>query len=135
MRGLKIILIILLLSETGFSVSGQGSEKKKHIKSIIVLEERGDMLIKKPITESETYYDQKGNILEEIVYKRGKTDKHFKYQYNEDGEKIREEDYDSSGRLREYSEYRYEDGLRVEKIVYDPNKKIILRKIYQYTVY
>jgi antitoxin component YwqK of YwqJK toxin-antitoxin module len=135
MKSVKIIIIIFLFFEIGISVSGQESEKKKHIKSLIVLEERGDMLIKKPLTESETYYDPKGNILEEITYKRGKVDKHFKYQYNEKGDKILEEDFDSSGSLREYSEYRYENGLRVEKIVSDPNKKIRLRKIYQYTVY
>jgi len=135
MKSLKILLIILLVAESCFSVYGQDSGKKKKIKSLIVLEERGDMLIKKPLKESETYYDQKGNILEVIEYKRGKVDTHFKYQYNEDGDKIREEDYDSTGRLQEYSEYKYEKGMRVEKIVYDPNKKIKLRKIYQYTVY
>lgn len=135
MKGVKILLIIVLLGECCFSVYGQDSEKKKRIKSLIVLEERGDMLIKKPLKESETYYDQKGNILEVIEYKKGKVDTHFKYQFNENGDKIREEDYDPTGRLREYSEYKYEKGLRVEKIVYDPNNKIKLRKIYQYTLY
>jgi hypothetical protein len=135
MRGVKILLIILLLAENCFSVYSQESEKKKRIQSLIVLEERGDMLIKKPLKESETYYDLKGNILEEIQYKKGKVNKHFKYGYNEDGDKILEEEYDTSGRLKEYSEYRYDKGLRVEKIVFDPNKKIKLRKIYQYTPY
>jgi hypothetical protein len=135
MRGVKILLIIILLTESCFSVYSQESEKKKRIQSLIVLEERGDILIKKPLKESETYYDQKGNILEEIQYKKGKVNKHFKYQYNEDGDKILEEEYDTSGRLKEYSEYRYDKGLRVEKIVFDPNKKVKLRKTYQYTPY
>jgi hypothetical protein len=135
MREVKILLIVILLSESCFSVYSQESDKKKQIKSLIVLEERGDMLIKKPLKESETYYDQKGNILEEIGYKSGKIDKHFKYQYNENGDKILEEDYDPTGQLKEYSEYRYEDGLRVEKIVYDPNKKVKLRKIYKYSLF
>ena len=135
MKSLKLLLIALLMFESCSLIYGQESEKKKRIKSLIVLEERGDMLIKKPVTESETYYDQKGNILELIEYKKGKVDKHFKYQYNDDGEKIREEDYDSTGKLQEYSEYRFENKLRVEKIVYDPNGRIRLRKIYQYTHY
>jgi antitoxin component YwqK of YwqJK toxin-antitoxin module len=135
MKLIKILLIISLLFEGCISVYGQEPSKKKQIKSLIVLEERGDMLIKKPLKESETYYDQKGNILEVIEYKNGKFVTHFKFMYNDNGDKIREEDYDSTGKLQEYSEYKYEKGLRVEKLVYDPNNKIKLRKIYQYTVY
>ena len=131
MKKWKIILILVLISGCCFSAY-QDAPK---IKSITVLEEKGDVLIKKQLKESETWFDEKGNFLESIEYKQGKVDKHFKYRYDKDGNKIREEDYDPSGKLKEYSEYKFESGLRVEKIVYDPDGKVILRKIYQYTTF
>lgn len=132
MKKWKIILILVLIAGCCFSANSQVAPK---IKSITVLEERGDVLIKKQLKESETWFDEKGNIIESIEYKQGKVDKHFKYLYDKDGNKIREEDYDPSGKLREYSEYKFENGLRVEKIVYDTDGKVILRKIYQYTTF
>jgi antitoxin component YwqK of YwqJK toxin-antitoxin module len=132
MKKWKIILILVLITGCCFSAYCQDAPK---IKSITVLEERGDVLIKKQLKESETWFDEKGNILESIEYKQGKVDKHFKYRYDKDGNKIREEDYEPSGKLKEYSEYKIESGLRVEKIVYDPDGKVILRKIYKYTTF
>ena len=93
------------------------------------------MLIKKQYKYSETYYDSHGNILESITYKQGKVDKHFKYQYDSDNNKTKEEEFDSSGRLIEFSEYKYENGLRSEKTVYDSNKKMKSKKTYLYTTY
>jgi hypothetical protein len=102
---------------------------------VVVSEEKYDMLIKKQFKESETYYDSHGNILETITYKEGKVVKHFKYQYDSDNNKIKEEEYDVSGRLKEISEYKYVNGLRSEKTVYDSNKKIKSKKTYVYTTY
>ncbi len=93
------------------------------------------MLVKKQYRESETYYDERGNELESITYKQGKVDKHFKYQYDSDNNKIKEEEFDPSGKLKESSEYKYVNGLRSEKTVYDSNKKLKSRKTYVYTSY
>ena len=134
---MKIVRTALLISLVlvGGTLSGfcQKSGSGDKIKSIIVLEEKHDMLVKKQFKESETYYDSHGNVLEEINYKNGKVNKHFKYQYDSDGNKIKEEEFDPSGRIIESSEYKIENGLRIEKIVYDGNKKIKSRKVYQYT--
>lgn len=111
--------------------SGSGDK----IKSLVVTEEKYDMLVKKQYKESETYYDVKGNVLESITYKQGKVDKHFKYQYDQDNNKIKEEEFDATGRLKESSEYKFEGGLRTEKTVYDPNKKVKSKKFYVYTRY
>lgn len=70
------------------------------------------MMVKKQYKKSETYYDSRGNIVESVTYKQGKTDKHFKYQYDSDNNKIKEEEFDASGRLKEFSDYKYTDGLR-----------------------
>ncbi|MFH0841868.1 MAG: hypothetical protein V1903_04525 [Bacteroidota bacterium] len=130
--------VILMLVFIAFCLTGGAqnkTESKPKIKSLIVLEEKYDQLVRKQYKESETYYDGHGNILEEITYKQGKIDKHFKYQYDADDNKIREEEYDPAGKLIEYSEYRIENGLRVEKVVYEPNKKPKIRKLYQYTTF
>lgn len=136
MKKLKFVILILLL--TGFCFDGAAQKKsgsKPKVKSLVVLEEKYDQLVRKQYKESETYYDERGNILEEITYKQGKINKHFKYEYDADDNKIREEEYDPSGKLIEYSEYRIENGLRVEKVVYEPSKKPKTRKVYQYTTY
>lgn len=128
------LLTILIL---GFAVSAEcqktGSDVK--IKSLIVSEEKSDMIVKKQYKESETYYDSRGNVLESLTYKLGKVDKHFKYQYDSDNNKIKEEEYDTSGRLKESSEYKYTNGLRTEKTVYDSNKKQKSKKTYVYTTF
>ena len=135
MKTLKAALITILVLGSYLTADCQKSGSKEKIKSIIVLEEKSDALIKKQYKESETYYDNKGNILEEITYKQGKVNKHFKYEYDSDGNKIKEEKFGPSGKLTETSEYKIDNGLRVEKIVYDANKRIKSRKIYQYTTF
>jgi len=135
MKATKYMLLVLTIAGFNAGLAAQNSGQEKKIKSIIVTQEKYDMLITRKYKDSEQYFDNKGNIIEDITYKQGKVSKHFKYHYDTDNNKIREEEFDPNGRLIEYSEYRYENGLRVEKNVYDPNKKLKSRKIYQYTVY
>jgi hypothetical protein len=125
--------LIIFLSSLAIGANCQKPTSNDKIKSVVVMEEKYDMLVKKQYKESETYYDIRGNVIETITYKQGKTDKHFKYQYDTDNNKIKEEEYDINGRLKESSEYKYSDGQRIEKIVYDSNKKIKSKKTYIYT--
>jgi hypothetical protein len=117
MKIIKTLLPILILSGIYTSAECQKSAPKEKIKSIIVLEEKHDMLVKKQYKESETYFDIKGNVIEEITYKQGKVNKHFRYQYDQDDNKIKEEELDQSGRIIESSEYKKS------------------RKTYQYSIY
>jgi hypothetical protein len=135
MKTLKTIVLIILILGNSLTAECQKSKSVNKIKSLIVSEEKYDMLVKKQFKESETYYDVRGNVIESIDYKQGKVDKHFKYQYDADNNKILEEEYDTNGRLKESSEYKYENGLRTEKTVFDPNKKIKSKKTYVYTTY
>ena len=124
MKILRCLLPVILVLMAGLPVKSQDAGKDQKIKSIVVTEEKYDMLVKKQYKESETYYDQRGNIIEDISYKQGKVDKHFKYRYDNDGNKIKEEEFDPAGKLIEFSEYKIENGVRVEKTVYDAGKKI-----------
>ena len=135
MKKIHSVYLIIMLLGTTTSLFGQNAKEMPKIKSLIVTEEKADMLIKKQYTESETYYDLKGNIIEEKSYKQGKLNKHFKYYFDNDSNKIKEEEFDSSGKIIESSEYKIENGLRIEKTVYDSNKKIKSKKYYKYTTY
>jgi hypothetical protein len=133
MKKVKSLFLFILLAALPVPAICQKAGSNENIKSIVVTEEKYDMLIKKQYKESETYYDTKGNLIESITYKLGKVDKHFKYQYDADNNKIKEEEFDLSGRIKESSEYKYTDGLRTEKIVYDSNRKMKSKKTYVYT--
>jgi len=135
MKKIPAALIFVLIISGFIQVTGQENVPKNKIKSIVVYEERYNVLVSKKLKESEVTYDQKGNILEEIEYKEGKVTRHFRYQYDNEGNKIKEEEIDPSGKIIEYSEYKIENGLRTEKTVFDGNKKMKSRKTYQYTVY
>jgi antitoxin component YwqK of YwqJK toxin-antitoxin module len=135
MKTLKTVIFIIAILTTSLSAKCQKTESDNKIKSVIVTEEKYDMLVNKQFKESETYYDSRGNVIESITYKQGKVDKHFKYQYDLENNKIVEEEFDTSGHVRETSVYKYENGMRTEKTVYDPNKKIKLKKHYIYTKY
>lgn len=135
MKTIKTFLLIILAVSYSMSAVCQKTAPSDKIKSVIVTEEKYDMLVKKQLKESETYYDSKGNVTESITYKLGKVDKHFKYEYDAENNKIKEEEFEPSGRLKESSEYKYSNGLRTEKSVYDPNKKMKSKKVYTYTSY
>ena len=135
MKTLRTTVLITLILGAALSAEGQKAKSNGNVKSLVVSEEKYDMLVKKQYKESETYYDIKGNITENISYKQGKVNKHFKYEYDSDNNKIREQEFDASGRLKESSEYKYENGLRTEKTVYDSNKKIKSKKTYVYTTF
>lgn len=122
---------ICCLPQTAFSQE----KNNKKIKSLTVIEERHTDNTVTTLKESETKYDERGNIIEIIEYKDGKVDTHFKYEYDSENNKIREIEYDKKGAVDKISEYKYKDGLRVEKCVYDAQKNLKLKKTYQYILY
>ncbi len=132
-RSVSVLLIILLAGS--IKVFGQQNIVQNKIKTVVVYDEKFDKLISKKYKESETSYDLKGNIIEDIQYTEGKTDKHFVYQYDSENNKIKETEFDINGRVIKISEYKIEKGLRTEKIVYDANMKIKSKKTYIYTAY
>jgi hypothetical protein len=135
MKTIKPIILIIMFLACVVSAECQKSGTTDKIKSVVVTDEKYDMIVKKQYKDSETYYDSRGNVIESITYKQGKTDKRFKYEYDEDNNKIREEEFDPSGKIKESSDYKYVNGRRTEKNVYDSNKKLKSRKTYTYTTF
>ena len=132
---LLILVLLMLLIASGTKVFSQQSNAMNKIKTVVIYEEKFDKLISKKYKESETSYDDRGNIIEEIQYIEGKVDKHFAYQYDSQNNKIKETEFYSNGRVMKISEYKIEKGLRTEKTVYDSNMKVKSKKTYVYTSY
>jgi len=135
MKKARVIFILTVIISLNASLCAQKKEPDKKIKSIIVYQEKYDMLVTRKYKDTEQYFDSRGNLIEDITYKQGKVTKHFKYQYDPDDNKIKEEEFDPSGRIVETSEYKFENGLRTEKYVYDSNRKLKSKKTYHYTTF
>ena len=134
---MKRIIIPFFMLLIASSLWGQSKKIQQHnIKSITVTEYVYEKGIEKKFIDSETKYDAKGNVIEEIEYKAGKIDRHVIYKYDENNNKISETELDAAGKKTKITEYKYNsENLRIEKAVYDGNKILKSKKIYQYTTY
>jgi antitoxin component YwqK of YwqJK toxin-antitoxin module len=132
--GLLMAFTFMLL--INLNLPAQSKVQIPKIKSLIVNEQQeAGKGPGKPQLESETNYDPAGNVIEEKQYKDGKLDSHVKNEYDSDSNKIKVTELDDSGKILKYTVYKYDKGLRTEKLVYLPNQKLKSRKTYQYKFY
>ena len=129
-----LCLALLLVSGTS-DIYSQEKTKDHKVKRVTVTEEKHDGRDVTTNIESETSYDINGNIIEQILYKDGEVDTHFKYEYDTNNNKIKEIEYTKKGAVDKISEYKIQNGQRVEKTVYDSRKNLLLKKTYQYLYY
>jgi hypothetical protein len=133
-RNIEFVIILFFLSTIGsLTAFTQNNTGIGILKSKITHEEKIVKGVKNTTIESEEKYDQHGNVVDEIQYKDGKVDKHMVYEYNSENNKIKETEFDSSGKTKKIGEYKYENGIRTEKSIYDADKKLISKKTYTYT--
>jgi antitoxin component YwqK of YwqJK toxin-antitoxin module len=131
----NLFLLLIICSLSSFGQNKDDNENTSGLKSVIVTEQKFDGAASKMFKDAETYYDKKGNVIEEITYKEGKVDTHFKYQYDSNGNKIKEIEFTSGGKVKKTSDYKYQGNLRIEKTVTDENGKIKSKKTYKYEKY
>jgi hypothetical protein len=131
----KTLIIAMLI---GFPVMVFSQENKlpaPKIKKMTITKhvyEKGEKVYK----ELEVTYDAKGNIIEEIESNEGTFVKHFVYQYDAAGNKIKETEMDAAGKVIKITEYKYNSSnLRTEKLVYDASHKLKSKRVYQYESY
>jgi hypothetical protein len=87
----------------------------------------------KKTIESETIYNDSGNITEKKEYdSEGKLKEHIKRTYDDYGNLIKEITYDANDKLIKTEEYKYDEDLVIEKATYDANGKIKSKKTYTY---
>jgi hypothetical protein len=161
MKKIIIIIILIAIHFTFTQAQKKKSIAKNSLKNIVVYVQKFDSPNEKVIKDSETFFDTKGNTIEEIEYDNGKIKKHLKYEYDSDDKKIKETElnvsgktvkitdytYDSNnqkiketelnatGKIIKIVEYKYNEGLKQEKITKDGNNKIKSKKTYQYQKY
>jgi hypothetical protein len=129
-----VCLALMLVSGTS-NIYSQEKTKDQKVKRVTVTEEKHDGRDVTTNIESETSYDINGNIVEQILYKGGEVDTHFRYEYDANNKKIKEIEYTKKGAVDKISEYKIQNGQRVEKTVYDSKKNLLLKKTYQYLYY
>jgi hypothetical protein len=129
--GCLALLFVLGTSD----IYSQEKIKDQKIRQVTVTEEKHQGRKVTTNIESETTYDINGNITEQILYKNGEVDTHFKYEYDTNKNKIKEIEYTKKGTVYKISEYKIQNGQRVEKTVYDDRKNLLLKKTYQYLYY
>ncbi len=135
MKSIKCLLPVILIFFLNIPLNAQKPDSTIKVKSMVVYQEKYESVSPKKYKESEQNFDIKGNLIEDISYKQGKISRHFRYEYNSDNDKIKEEKLDASGKVVETSEYKYANGLRIEKTVYNADKKIKSKKTYLYSIY
>ena len=89
---------------------------------------------KEPSIEKEEYYNFRGDITEIKEFTdSGKTiTLWFKYKYDAMGNIVEEQELNSKGEQKERYEYKYENGLKTEKLYYDNKNRLFKKKIYKY---
>jgi hypothetical protein len=130
-----ILIPAALFIMSTYTAAGQQKQLLPKIKSVTVYNEKFDKLVSRKNKESETTYDAHGNIVEEIEYVNNKIDKHFQYQYDASDNKIKDIEFDSSGKITKTSEYKYDKGLKIEKTIYGSDGKPKTKKTYVYTTF
>jgi hypothetical protein len=132
---LALLSLALLLVLGTSNIYSQEKTKDQKVKRVTVTEEKHDGRLVTTNIESETSYDINGNMIEQILYKGGEVDTHFRYEYDANDNKIKEIEYTKKGAVDKISEYKIQNGHRVEKTVYDSRKNLLLKKTYQYLYY
>jgi hypothetical protein len=132
MKKIALALLIIL-----FCVAMNAQKKKDaqshKIKSTTVYNEDYEDNKGKPVKESVEKFDVVGNTIEEIEYdKGGKEKKHILYEYDNDGNKTKETYLKADGTKEKVIEYKYVEGVKTERIVYQPVGKLKSKKRYVY---
>jgi YD repeat-containing protein len=133
MKQILGILFIILVSFNSF-----GQDKKEILASGIQVKRSYSLDVangdKEPAIEKEEFYNFRGDMVEIKEYSdQGKTINNWvKYKYDAQGNLIEEQELTSKGEQKERFEYKYENGLKTEKLYYDNKNRLSKKKIYKY---
>jgi YD repeat-containing protein len=130
--------LLIILSLTLLPLFSYGQDKKEVIeKGIQVKRNYGLDLAnsdKEATLEKEEFYNFRGDLVEVKTYSdNGKTLNDWtKYKYDSQGNLIEETELNSKGEQKERFEYKYENGLKTEKLFYDNKNRLTKKKIFKY---
>ena len=133
MKQTIVILAFLLISlcssaQDRKEVVGKGIQVKRNYETNLA---EGDNT---PYLEKEEYYNFRGDLTEIKELKdKGKTIvSWFKYKYDAQGNITEELELTAKGDQKERIEYKYENGLKVEKNYYDSKNRLAKKKTFKY---
>jgi hypothetical protein len=133
MKSIVIAFVFILVSVVAF-----GQDRKEVIEKGIQVKRNYELDIakgaKEPHIEKEEVYNFRGDLIEIKEYsEEGKVvSLWFRYKYDNQGNLIEEEELNSKGEIKERYEYKYENGLKTEKLYYDNKGRLFKKKIYKY---
>lgn len=130
-----LLLLVAFLSMSSATLA-QGKEeiveKKIEVKRFWDLDiEEGD---KTPYLDREEYYNEQGELVEFKEFAdKGKRIKYWmKYTFDKEGNLLEEITLGPKGEQVEKFVYKYEKGLRVERLTYDSKNRLKKRRTYEY---
>ncbi len=133
MKRAIFILSILLISLSSYAqdrkeVIEKGIQVKRNYETNVA---EGDNT---PYLEKEEHYNFRGDLTEIKELKdNGKTlVLWFKYKYDSQGNVTEELELNAKGEQKERIEYKYENGLKVEKNYYDSKNRLAKKKTFKY---
>jgi len=133
MKQTIVILAILLIS-----ICASAQDRKEVIEKGIQVKRNYEAKLDEgdntPYLEKEEHYNFRGDLTEIKELKdKGKTVVlWFKYKYDAQGNILEELELNGKGDQKERIEYKYENGLKVEKNYYDSKNRLAKKKTFKY---
>jgi YD repeat-containing protein len=130
--------LLIILSLTLITLNSFAQDKKDVIEKGIQIKRNYGLDVangdKEPSLEKEEFYNFRGDLVEVKNYTdNGKTLTDWtKYKYDTQGNLIDEQVLNPKGDQKERFEYKYEDGLKTEKLFYDNKNRLTKKKIFKY---
>ena len=132
-RGLFLLTCAFLIMAG--PLLGQSTKiiKEKKIATLTVQEYFIDEGMDEPVVESIERYNESGDLIEiQEFNSRGEVKLWEKYAYDNEGRVVEEIFLDAKGRVERTEKSIYSDGLRIEKQYYNNRDKLYKRKVYEY---
>ena len=132
-RKVLVLLSLLIVSQLIVAQSKKTIIEKGIVVKTTYKQDLEDGDRERKIDKIETYND-KGDLVDLKVYNsNGKYAKDwFQYKYNEDGKLIEEIEYDSKQNIKDRTVYKYVNGLKTSKEVFDRKGRLSKRTTYEY---
>ena len=130
--------LLVLLLFLGLFVNAQSKKelKENKIKQITTYNYVNKLGKTYKIKDNYHVYNEKGYLVKEVEYnKEGKLKFVKKYYYNSDNDKIKEELFDNTNKLKKPTLYNYKDGLKISKKVLNAKGELISKKEFEYIHY
>ncbi|TKG96633.1 hypothetical protein EYV94_05120 [Puteibacter caeruleilacunae] len=130
MRNLVVVIVLVILGCGNAYCQSKRVIKEHKIKLVKSYEQDIVQGEKELLLEKEEYFDENGELIEEKKFdEKGRVKGWKKFAFNEAGKLVEEQELNYRGDVVKRIEYKYSNGLLVEKSYYDnKNRKYKLKR-------